>query len=106
MKKSATETGHRPPAKEKTENKQVLRLKKRPLVSLTDDQMGDVAGGHPHNTCDDTCPRTCPRTCPCPDPTDTPTCPDSCDTCLTGCFTDCYSECPSDCLTQCFDRGC
>jgi len=98
MKKSAPETTPRPPPEEK----QVLRLKKRPLVSLTDDQMGEAAGGHPHNTCDD----TCPRTCPCPDPTDTPTCPDSCGTCLTDCYTDCYSDCPSDCLTQCFDRGC
>lgn len=62
MKKSATETGPRPPAEEKTEKKQVLRLKKRPLVSLTDDQMGDAAGGH--NTCEPTCPPTCCPTCP------------------------------------------
>ncbi len=86
MKKSATETGPRPPAEEKTEKKQVLRLKKRPLVSLTDDQMGDAAGGH--NTCDPTCPRTCCPTCGytcggCPGPTDDErhTCPDTCDTC-------------------------
>ena len=87
MKKSATETGPRPPAEEKTENKQVLRLKKRPLVSLTDDQMGDAAGGH--NTCDPTCPPTCCPTCrytcgaACPGPTEDEryTCPDTCDTC-------------------------
>ena len=79
MKKPATETTPRPSAEEKTENKQVLRLKKRPLVSLTDDQMGDAAGGHPHPpTCDATCPRTCPRTCglTCGD-----TCHPTCDAC-------------------------
>ena len=86
MKKSATETGPRTPAEEKAENKQVLRLKKRPLVSLTDAQMGDAAGGH--NTCDPTCPRTCCPTCGytcggCPGPTDDErhTCLDTCDTC-------------------------
>lgn len=86
MKKSATETGPRPPAEEKTENRQVLRLKKRPLVSLTDAQMGDAAGGH--NTCDPTCPPTCCPTCRdtcrgCPVQTDNdPTCGDTlCDTC-------------------------
>ena len=96
MKKSATETGPRLPAEEKTENKPVLRLKRRPLVSLTDDQMGDVAGGHPHNTCDPTCPPTCCPTCPrtcgdtcrCPEPTD----PYTCQTCIEDCPSEAHDD--------------
>lgn len=35
-----------------------LVLKKRPVASLSEKQLSDVAGGHPH-TCDPTCPPTC-----------------------------------------------
>ena len=79
MKRSATETGSRLPSEEKTESKQVLRLKKRPLVSLTDDQMGDAAGGYPY-TCDPTCP---------------PTCGDGA-TCVPTCLPTCGNDCPHD----------
>lgn len=52
-----------------------LTLKKRPLVSLDEGQMAQVAGGHPHpptceptcaGTCGDkhTCAHTCRGTCP------------------------------------------
>ena len=94
MKKSAVETSPLSLAEEKTEGKTVLRLKKRPLVSLTDDQMGDAAGGH--NTCEPTCPPTCCPTCPntcrgCPEPTDGITC----------------RTCPSDCMSEAGgDAGC
>ena len=94
MKKSAVETNPLSLADGKTEDKRVLRLKKRPLVSLTDDQMGDAAGGH--NTCEPTCPPTCCPTCPntcrgCPEPTDGITC----------------RTCPSDCMSEAGgDAGC
>jgi len=42
------------------ENRKRLRLKERVLLDLSEKQMGDVAGGHPHPpTCEDTCEATC-----------------------------------------------
>lgn len=103
MKKNPTH----PATPEEATDSNRLRLRRRPVADLTEKQMGDAAGGHPHPaTCEETCPRTCARTCPCPDTTDPPTCPDTCGTCHTECYSDCYSECYSDCLTVCFDAGC
>ncbi len=46
-----------------------LVIRRRPLATLTDDQMEDAAGGHHcpptrERTCPDTCLRTCAATCP------------------------------------------
>lgn len=76
-----------------------LTLKKRPLVDLDEDQMADIAGGHPH-TCEPTCPQTC-----------CPTCPNTCDgnnTCHASCggtcgYT-CNGTCPGD--DTCDAAGC
>lgn len=40
-----------------------LVIRRRPLATLTDDQMEDAAGGHCPPTRERTCPATCPRTC-------------------------------------------
>ncbi len=49
-----------------------LVLTKRSVASLSEDQLSDAAGGHPHHTCEPTCPHTCCG----------PTCGDTCgDTC-------------------------
>ena len=41
-----------------------LVLKRRPVASLSEKQLSDVAGGHDPPTCEPTCPKTCPDTCP------------------------------------------
>lgn len=42
-----------------------LVLRRRSVASLSDDQLSEVAGGHPHPpTCEPTCPDTCAETCP------------------------------------------
>ena len=64
-----------------------LELRRRPIADLTERQMEDAAGGHPHNTCDPTCPPTCCPTCPhtCDDPSCADSCGASCgDTCDAG----------------------
>lgn len=61
---------------------QRLRLTRRPIANLTDEQMQDAAGGHPHH-----CPTegaTCPQTC------DGRTCDDTCE----------YYTCPEGCVPQ------
>lgn len=40
-----------------------LVIRRRPLATLTDDQMEDAAGGHCPPTRERTCPATCPHTC-------------------------------------------
>ena len=64
-----------------------LVLKRRPVASLSEKQLSEVAGGHPHpKTCEPTCPATCAPTCPV-------TCGLSCGgTCDEG-YT-CSNECP------------
>lgn len=92
MKKTKTPPAAPPVTPEEATGSNWLRLKKRPVANLTEDQMGDAAGGHPHPaTCEPTCPPTCCPTCPetcgrgCPEPSDryscSPTCPveDTCD---------------------------
>ena len=74
-----------------TEEAGMLRLRKRPIANLKDDQMEEVAGGHPH-TCEPTCPPTCCPTC---GNTCEPTCPPTCaDTCGESCGGTCFPECP------------
>ena len=84
MKKTRIEIGA-DASVEDAEVSQALRLRKRPVANLTEEQMEDAAGGHPHHTCEPTCPRTCCPTCPatCRDhhscaPTCVPTCDQSC----------------------------
>ena len=85
MKKRTTLTIEVTPAGT-TEESGTLRLRKRPIANLTEDQMEEVAGGHPH-TCDPTCPPTCCRTCH-------PTCPETCPTCDTcGGLDTCFLTC-------------
>jgi len=66
-----------------------LVLKRRPVASLSEKQLSDVAGGHPHTCeptcphtcCGDTCDRTCGDTCEgytCEDTWGLPTCVDTC----------------------------
>lgn len=79
-----------------TEESGTLRLRKRPIANLTEDQMEDVAGGHPH-TCEPTCPPTC-----------CPTCGDTCDrtcpeTCGNSCGGTCYESCGGTCFPECPD---
>lgn len=64
-----------------------LVLKRRPVASLSEEQLSDAVGGHPHpKTCEPTCPATCAPTCPL-------TCGHSCrGTCDEG-YT-CSNECP------------
>ena len=77
------------PTLEEAKNSNPLRIRRRSVANLTENQMADVAGGHPHHTCEPTCPATCCPTCPntcgdtcrCPWPTDRPTCPQTCETC-------------------------
>ena len=59
-----------------------LRLRRRPIANLTENQMEDVAGGHPH-TCEPTCPPTCCPTCPntCDGPSCAASCGGTCGTC-------------------------
>ncbi len=73
-----------------------LTLKKRPLVDLNEDQMADIAGGHPH-TCEPTCPQTC-----------CPTCPHTCDgpTCGATCGHSCDGSCDGTCDGHTCDAGC
>lgn len=65
-----------------------LVLKRRPVASLSEKQLSDAAGGHPH-----TCHATCPPTC----------CGDTCQaTCRT-----CYDTCANDtCLNSCDEYEC
>ena len=80
-KKTGTPTTDPTPAGN-TEEAGTLRLRKRPIANLTEDQMEEVAGGHPH-TCEPTCPPTC-----------CPTCPETCNTCNTcGGLDTCYHTC-------------
>ena len=73
-----------------------LTLKKRPLVDLNEDQMADIAGGHPH-TCEPTCPQTC-----------CPTCPHTCDgpTCGGTCVASCGATCDTCAGNDTCDAGC
>ena len=90
MKKNTTPPATPPATPEEATGSNGLRLRKRPVANLTEDQMEDAAGGHPHpatceptcpQTCCPTCPNTCGHTCHCPQPTlDDPTC-DRYDTC-------------------------
>ena len=74
-----------------TEEAGTLQLRKRPIANLTEDQMEEVAGGHPH-TCEPTCPPTCCPTC---GNTCAPTCPNTCaDTCGESCGGTCFPDCP------------
>lgn len=68
-----------------------LVLTKRSVASLSEDQLSDAAGGHPHHTCEPTCPHTCCG----------PTCPDTCGhTCDHGtCNDTCDETCPMDVCT-------
>lgn len=43
----------------KVANSNPLRIRRRSVANLTENQMGDAAGGHPHHTCEPTCPATC-----------------------------------------------
>lgn len=78
-------------AGEKTRRR--LELKRRPVADLTEDRLGEVAGGHPHDTCEPTCPRTCPDTCvnTCAD-----TCPNTCGPCPVPTVEgdSCFPACP------------
>lgn len=68
-----------------------LVLKRRPVASLSEKQLSDVAGGHPH-TCEPTCPHTC-----CGDTCDR-TCRETCQgaTCVITCGDDtCDLTCPA-----------
>ena len=69
-----------------------LVLRRRSVASLSEDQLSDAAGGHPH-TCEPTCPHTCcgdtcERTCAntCRGPTCRMTCGDP----------SCAETCPAD----------
>lgn len=68
-----------------------LVLRRRPLATLTDDQMEDAAGGHCPPTRERTCPDTCARTCP-------ETCAHTCDTCP--------GPCDSIAVPSCAEIGC
>lgn len=102
MKKSETTPTDALPAEKKRDTNRTLRLRRRTVAVLTDRQMRDAAGGHPHNTCDPTCPPTCCPTCPhtcgaaCPTPTrdNRQTCDDTCDnTCDGSCLDSCNADC-------------
>lgn len=96
MKKTKTPPAAPPVTPEEATGSNWLRLRKRSVANLTEDQMGDAAGGHPHPatceptcpvTCCPTCPRTCGYTCRCTDPI-------TCETC------------PADCPTEAYDEAC
>lgn len=87
MKRKKEDTGTPPGAP--AEPKLVLR--RRSVASLSDDQLSDAAGGHPH-TCHPTCPPTCcgdtcRGTCDptCQDATCNHTCDNQADTCGWSC---------------------
>ena len=85
-KKTGTPTTDPTPAGN-TEEAGTLRLRKRPIANLTEDQKEEVAGGHPH-TCEPTCCNTCEQTCP-------ETCANTCfDTRGRSCGGTCFPECP------------
>lgn len=70
------------------EERPVLRLRRRPLVVLSDNSLGDVAGGH-------TCGASCHGTCPPGNTCEGKTCGQTCDPQVTFCWV-----CPSrDCAT-------
>ena len=69
---------------------QALRLRKRPVANLTEEQMEDAAGGHPHHTCEPTCPQTCCPTCPAT--CDGPTCDGTCGTSCGGTCRTCFAH--------------
>ena len=79
------------------EERSRLELRRRPVADLTQRQLDDAVGGHPHDTCDATCPETCGdgRTCShsCGGTCGT-TCGDTCDP--GGCDPD--STSPERCL--------
>ena len=88
-KKTKTPPAAPPATPEEATGSNWLRLRKRSVANLTEDQMGEAAGGHPHPaTCEPTCPPTCPQTC-CP--TCRVTCGDA-DTCYDSCPEDCYGD--------------
>ena len=72
--KITRETARTTPGNNRSE-KSRLELRRRPVADLSEKQMEDAAGGHPHNTCEPTCPQTCCPTCP---PTCANTCPADC----------------------------
>ena len=72
-----------------------LVIRRRPLATLTDDQMEDAAGGHCPPTREPTCPETCRPTC-------AATCPATCD--AYTCYT-CPGPCDSMDVPSC-DVGC
>lgn len=70
-----------------------LVLKRRPVASLSEKQLSEVAGGHPHPpTCEPTCPDTCAYSCggTCP-----VTCVHTCQGDRHSCGPSCHmDECP------------
>lgn len=62
-------------AEDSPKGKSRLELRRRPVASLTEEQMEGAVGGHPH-TCEPTCPETCCPTCG-------HTCHDTCVSCAT-----------------------
>ena len=78
MKKTPSPPATPPGTLEEARNENPLRIRRRSVANLTENQMEDAAGGHPHHTCDPTCPATCCPTCPrtcgntcgCEEPTD------------------------------------
>lgn len=70
-----------------------LVLRRRSVASLSDDELSDVAGGHPHPpTCAPSCPDTCAKTCPV-------TCDETC-----GYYCGHSNEIP--CTHSCYDIEC
>ena len=100
MKKTPPPPATPPGTLEEARNENPLRIRRRSVANLTEHQMEDAAGGHPHPaTCEPTCPATCCPTCPrtcgaCPQ-TVGYTCPATCgdgDTCYDSCPDDCYGD--------------
>ena len=88
MKKKAEAPCVAPPATlEEAKNSNPLRIRRRSVANLTENQMEDAAGGHPHPaTCEPTCPATC-----------CPTCPRTCeDTCWCTHNYSCPETCPAE----------
>ena len=101
MKKAKTPPATLPVTPEEATGSNWLRLRKRPVANLTEDQMEDAAGGHPHPaTCEPTCPATCCSTCPitC---ANAYSCPDTCRGDGDTCDVTCGEECPGDSLDAC-----
>ena len=89
MKKTPSPPATPPGTLEEARNENPLRIRRRSVANLTENQMEDAAGGHPHHTCDPTCPATCCPTCP-------KTCGDTCGTCPEPTDVDCPTiDCPT-----------